>query len=104
MVDEGSVVVEGRSKIIGVKAGRPCERGSMSWSSEKESSGSAESRMENIFRDMTRDESDGDEVAVDARDVFWCVMAISRRVGMVTRHFKGHKLPFCKTVPHHSPR
>ena len=53
-MDEGSVVVEGRSKIIGVKVGRPGEGGNISWSSDKESSGSAESRIENIFRDTTR--------------------------------------------------
>lgn len=51
-MDEGSVVVEGRSNVMGVavetwigEGGKmPC----CCWSSQKASSGSAESRMENI--------------------------------------------------------
>jgi hypothetical protein len=49
-VEGGSVVVEGRSKIMGVGA-VACgagEAGKTSRSSSKESSGSTESRMENI--------------------------------------------------------
>ena len=50
-MEEGSVVVEGRSKVMGVAVETWIgEGGKMMccWSSQKLSSGSAESRMENI--------------------------------------------------------